>query len=60
MLILCGKYHREKWVKENDWNDNLALAVSDIGYSNDEISFEWLDHFDKHTQKNRKSVCVCL
>lgn len=56
MLILSGKQHLEKWCEENDLDDNVAFAVSDSGYSNDEISLEWLEHFDKHTRKKRKGA----
>ncbi len=54
MLILSGKQHLEKWVKKHNLDDNAPLAVSDSGYSNDEISLEWLEHFDKHTRKRQK------
>ena len=30
--------------------------MSDSGYSNDEISLEWLEHFDKHTRKKQKGA----
>ena len=40
MLILSGQQHLEKWVEENNLDDDVALAVSDNGYSNDEISLE--------------------
>ena len=56
MLILSGKQHLEKWFEENDLDDNVTLAVSDNGYSNDKISLEWLKHFDQHTRKKRKSA----
>ncbi len=35
MLILSGKQHLEKWLEENDLDDNVAFAMSDSGYSND-------------------------
>ena len=60
MLILSGKQHLEKWFEENDLDDNVAFAVSDSGYSNDEISLEWLEHFDKHTRKKRKGAWCML
>ena len=40
MLILSRKQHLEKWVKENNFDDNVALVVSDSGYSNDKINLE--------------------
>lgn len=57
MLSLSGEQHLEKWFEENDLDDDVAVAVSDSGYSNDEISLEWLEHFDKHTRK-KKERCM--
>ncbi len=40
MLILIGKQHLKKWFEENNLDNNVAFAVSDSGYSNDEISLD--------------------
>lgn len=40
MLIRSGKQRLEKWFEENDLDNDVAPAVSDSGYSNDEISLE--------------------
>jgi hypothetical protein len=48
-LIFAGKYHLSAWYEENiprDW----AIAVSDNGWTTNEIGVEWLKHFIKHTE----------
>lgn len=40
MLILNGKQHFEKKVKENNLNNDMAFAISDSGYLNNEMSLE--------------------
>lgn len=37
ILILSGKQYLEKYLKENNLEDNICLAISNSGYSNDEI-----------------------
>lgn len=51
IIILSKKHHLKKQFEENNLDDNMALVVSDSGYSNNEISLEQLKHFDKHTWK---------
>jgi hypothetical protein len=48
-LIFAGKYHLSAWYEEDiprDW----AIAVSDNGWTTNEIGVEWLKHFIKHTE----------
>lgn len=49
MLILSGKQHLEKYFEKNSLDNNVCFAVSDFGYSNDEIGIHWIEHFDKCT-----------
>ncbi|KAI1670729.1 DDE superfamily endonuclease [Pyrenophora tritici-repentis] len=48
-LIFAGQYHLSAWYEEDilrDW----AIAVSDNGWTNNELRVEWLKHFNAHTQ----------
>ncbi|KAI1506883.1 DDE superfamily endonuclease [Pyrenophora tritici-repentis] len=48
-LIFAGQYHLSAWYEEDiprDW----AIAVSDNGWTNNELGVEWLKHFNAHTQ----------
>ena len=56
MIILSGKSHLEKFFLQNDLDRKVAMAFSDTGYNNDELSLHWLEHFDKHNCKKRKGV----
>lgn len=60
MLILSEKQHLEKYFEENNLEDNVYLAVSDSGYSNDEIGVQWLEYFNKCTWKKRKGAWKML
>jgi hypothetical protein len=39
----------------NDLSDNILLAVSDLGYANDLLSYEWLQHFNEQTEEKADS-----
>ena len=49
MTILSRKQHLEKWFEWYDRENNMGFVVSNNGCFNREISFEWLEHFDKPT-----------
>jgi len=46
-VILSGKLHQASWYKDlpSDW----VVAVSDNGWTTDELGLEWLKHFDRST-----------
>lgn len=56
MTILSRKQHLEKWFEWYDREDNMGFVVSNSGCFNREISFEWLQNFDKPTWEKRKAV----
>jgi hypothetical protein len=48
-LIFAGQYHLSAWYEEDiprDW----AIAISDNGWTNNELGVEWLKHFNAHTK----------
>jgi hypothetical protein len=51
MIIIAGAVFLEKHF-DNDLHDDVLFAVSDSGYSNDTLGFEWLKHFNKQTKKS--------
>ncbi len=53
MLIILEINILNKWVQENDLNDDLLLATTEFEYSNDEKTFDWLKHFDFHSRKTQ-------
>jgi hypothetical protein len=48
-LIFAGQYHLSAWYEEEDIPRNWAIAVSDNGWTTNELGVEWLKHFIKHT-----------
>ncbi|KAI1512151.1 DDE superfamily endonuclease [Pyrenophora tritici-repentis] len=49
LLIFAGQYHLSAWYEEDiprDW----AIAVSDNGWTNNELGVEWLKHFNAYTK----------
>ena len=53
MLIILEINILNKWMQKNDLNDDLLLATTEFEYSNDEKIFDWLKHFDFHSQKTQ-------
>ncbi len=55
-LILKEVNILSKWAWKNDLNDDVVLFTSDIDYSNDVLTFEWLKYFDTHSKKLHKDL----
>jgi DDE superfamily endonuclease len=51
MLILPAKCHLECWYK--DLGDDVLVGVSESGYTNDELSYEYIRHFHRHSRKTQ-------
>jgi hypothetical protein len=49
MMIMAGLLMKEKHFPKG-LNDGIRLAMSESGYTNDILSFEWLKHFDMQTR----------
>ena len=52
-LIFTGKAILESWFQyltEDDWK----VTVTETGFSNNEIAYEWLQHFDYHTREQAR------
>ena len=56
MIILYGILILKKWAEENDLDEDILLATSPTGYSNDELALQWLKHFEIHSQKSQVGV----
>lgn len=44
-LILTGQKHMMSWYQLPDLDPNAKITLSSSGYTNDEITLEWLKHF---------------
>jgi hypothetical protein len=49
-LIFAGQYHLSAWYEEVEIPRDWVFAVSDKGWTNNELGVEWLKHFDAHTK----------
>jgi hypothetical protein len=49
-LILTGKYHLSAWYEEVEIPRDWVIAVSDNGWTTNELGVEWLKHFNAHTK----------
>lgn len=48
-LILSGQLHMSQWYAVNELDPQMAIYPTPTGYSNDEVSLDWLKHFEQHT-----------
>lgn len=55
MLIIAGKNHMEQWYPD-ELNEETLIGVSETGYSNDELSMDWLRHFDRMSRRCQVGV----
>jgi len=53
-VILAGKVHQASWYYglPPDW----VIAVSDNGWTTDQLGVEWIKHFDRHTVSRTRGV----
>ncbi len=49
-IIFAAMYHLSAWYKDNDIPSDWVIAVSDNGWTTNELGVEWLKHFNKHTK----------
>jgi hypothetical protein len=49
-LIFAGQYHLSAWYEEVEIPRDWVFAVSDNGWTNNELGVEWLKHFNAHTK----------
>ena len=54
--MLCGILILEKWAEENEFDEDILLATSPTGYSNDELALQRLEHFEIQSRKSQVGV----
>jgi hypothetical protein len=50
-LILSGTMHMANWYRLKELDKDTVIGTSPTGYSNDELSMAWIQHFETHTRK---------
>ncbi|KAB2098612.1 hypothetical protein AG0111_0g13157 [Alternaria gaisen] len=49
-LVFAGQYHLSAWYEEAEIPRDWVIAVSDNGWTNNELGVAWIKHFDAHTK----------
>jgi hypothetical protein len=55
LIIIKGVVIQLRWFADLESGD-IAIGVSDSGYSNDELSFLWLQHWDRLSRRHQKGT----
>lgn len=50
-LVVKGKVHLRQWYQVPELPGDTQIAVTDSGYSNDEVAFAWIKFFNENTKK---------
>ena len=53
IIIMSGALFKEQHF-DNNLFDGVLFSLSESGYTNDRLSFEWIKHFNLQTEKNKK------
>jgi hypothetical protein len=54
-IIFAGTYHLAAWYQE-DLPKDTVIALSDSGWTTNELGLRWLQHFDQHTKDRTKGT----
>jgi hypothetical protein len=53
-IIVKGKYHLSSWYENSLLPKDWVIAVSNNGWTTNELTVDWIQHFDKY-RKDRKT-----
>jgi hypothetical protein len=62
MAIISGKTIIQGWFDAFGYDQNIGIGVSESGYINDELAYEWIQHFHRETYrkiKGRYRLLLC-
>ena len=54
LIILAGRLHQGVWYTESGLPRDWAIAMSENGWTDDQVGFEWIQHFNKYTLPRAK------
>lgn len=54
MLILPGRVHLERFYQ--DLKDEVLIGLSDTGYANDELTYAYIQHFERQSRRTRRGA----
>jgi hypothetical protein len=50
-IIFQGYYHLSAWYKDDNLPCDWVIAVSENGWTTNELGLQWLKHFNEHTKR---------
>lgn len=57
MIILKGWEHLARWYTEEvGFEKDVLIALSDSGYTNDELHLQWIHHFHRHSLRSQRGI----
>ena len=56
MLILKVTQYLFQWYTHTEIPGDYLLGVSDMGYSNDELALDWIQHFDNYSRQYQRGA----
>jgi len=62
LLILPGKMHQSAWYTATGLPSSTLVAVTETGYSNDEVAFQYIQHFKRYSglrQQGAHRLLLC-
>ena len=55
-IIVQGKHHLSIWYKDSPLSSDWVVAVSNNGWTMNELGVDWIKHFDQHIKLRIKGV----
>jgi hypothetical protein len=52
-IVVAGKYHLSTWYQDDAIPRDWRIATSPNGWTTNEIGFDWIQHFDRHTKPRK-------
>lgn len=49
-IVLAGQNHQSRWYQQPELHNDTVIETSPTGYTNDQISFRWLQHFEEYSK----------
>lgn len=49
-VVVAGKMHLESWYRDSPFPPDWTIDLSETGWTNNRIGFDWIQHFDKHSR----------
>jgi hypothetical protein len=50
-IIFKARQHQSNWYKDDNLPQDWTIAISENGWTTNQLGFDWLKHFDEHTKE---------